>query len=79
MFVVERREVYVSQPTGEAVQDTTRRSRLGAYFGAIPHWIYFRQLRSNASLWTRVVIWLSGTGTLMRRHPQQSDSTSEWG
>jgi hypothetical protein len=30
-------EVYVSQTTGEVVQDTTRASRMGAYFGAIPH------------------------------------------
>jgi hypothetical protein len=58
-------EVYVSQPTGEVVQDTTRESRLGAYFGAIPHWLYFTLLRSNAPLWTQVVIWLSGAGTIM--------------
>jgi hypothetical protein len=58
-------EVYVSQPTGEVVQDTTRESRLGAYFGAIPHWLYFTVLRRNAPLWTQVVIWLSGAGTVM--------------
>jgi hypothetical protein len=56
-------EVYVSQVTGEVVQDTTRRSRLGSYFGAIPHWLYFTWLRANAPLWTQVVIWLSGIGT----------------
>jgi hypothetical protein len=58
-------EVYVSQSTGEVVQDTTRGSRLGAYFGAIPHWIYFTWLRSNSALWTQVVIWLSGAGTFV--------------
>jgi hypothetical protein len=58
-------EIYVSRSTGEVVQDTTRGSRMGAYFGAIPHWLYFVWLRSNASLWTQVVIWLSGAGMLM--------------
>jgi hypothetical protein len=58
-------ETYVSRSTGDVVQDTTRGSRIGAYFGAIPHWLYFVWLRSNASLWTQVVIWLSGAGTVM--------------
>jgi hypothetical protein len=57
-------EVYVSKKTGEVVQATTRASRLGAYFGAIPHWLYFTPLRKNSRLWTRVVIWLSGLATL---------------
>ena len=35
------RQVYVSEVTGEVVQDTTRGSRMGAYFSAIPHWLYF--------------------------------------
>jgi hypothetical protein len=58
-------ETYVSRSTGEVVQDTTRASRIGAYFGAIPHWLYFTWLRTNSSVWTQVVIWLSGAGTLM--------------
>ena len=53
---------YVSDVTGEVVQHTTRRSRLGAYFGAIPHWIYFTELRRRAAAWNRVVILLSGAG-----------------
>ena len=40
---------YVSDVSGEVVQHTTRRSRLGAYFGAIPHWIYFTQLRRKVA------------------------------
>jgi hypothetical protein len=55
-------EVYVSEVTGEVVQATTSASRLGAYFGAIPHWIYFTPLRENGLLWSRVVIWASGIG-----------------
>jgi len=58
-------ETYVSRSNGEVVQDTTRGSRVGAYFGAIPHWLYFVWLRSNASLWTQLIIWLSGAGTVM--------------
>ena len=57
-------EVYVSQTTGEVVQDTTRASRTGAYFGAIPHWLYFTWLLRNGSLWAQVVIWLAGAGTV---------------
>jgi hypothetical protein len=59
-----REEVYVSQSTGEVVQDTTRASRIGAYFGAIPHWLYFAWLQSNPSLWAQVVIWLAGAGAV---------------
>jgi hypothetical protein len=57
-------EVYVSEGTGEVVQYTTRSSRIGAYLGAIPHWLYFTPLRKNGLVWTRVVIWSSGIGTV---------------
>ena len=57
--------VYVSDVTGEVVQYTTRSSRLGAYFGAIPHWIYFTQLRKDAANWSKTVIWLSAAGVAM--------------
>ncbi|MGA2602502.1 MAG: PepSY domain-containing protein [Bryobacteraceae bacterium] len=60
-----REEVYVSQSTGEVVQDTTPASRIGAYFGAIPHWLYFAWLQSNPSLWAQAVIWLAGAGAVM--------------
>ena len=57
--------VYLSSVTGEVVQRTTRGSRIGAYFGAIPHWLYFTPLRKNGPLWSRVVICSSGIGTAM--------------
>ncbi len=57
--------VYVSDVTGEVVQYTTRTSRLGAYFGAIPHWIYFTKLRKDAANWSLVVISLSASGAAM--------------
>ncbi|NDJ11158.1 MAG: hypothetical protein EBY17_08185 [Acidobacteriia bacterium] len=56
--------VYISTRSGEVVQYTTRRSRLFAWLGAIPHWLYFTPLRTNTELWSRVVIWASGLATL---------------
>ncbi len=58
-------EVYVSQVTGEVEQATTRASRMGAYFGAIPHWLYFTPLRRKGPLWNGVVVWSSAAGTVM--------------
>jgi hypothetical protein len=57
-------QVYVSQESGEVVQYTTRGARIGAYFGAIPHWLYFTPLRTNNPAWRKAVIGLSGLGTL---------------
>jgi hypothetical protein len=57
-------EVYVSQESGEVVQYMTRGARIGAYFGAIPHWLYFTPLRSNNPAWRKAVIGLSGFGAL---------------
>ncbi len=55
-------QIYVSEVTGEVVQATTRASRLGAWLGAIPHWLYFTPLRENGRLWSRIVIWAAGIG-----------------
>jgi hypothetical protein len=57
-------EVYVSTVTGDVVQYTTRASRMGAYFGAIPHWLYFTPLRKHGQGWSWLVIWASGLGTV---------------
>lgn len=57
-------QVYVSAVTGDVVQYTTRGSRLAAYFGAIPHWLYFTPLRRRGQQWSRVVVWSSGLGTI---------------
>jgi hypothetical protein len=56
--------VYLSRAGGEVVQHTTRWSRLGAYFGAIPHWLYFTPLRERTPMWRVIVIALSGLGML---------------
>ncbi len=57
--------VYVSPASGEVVQVATRKQRLLAWIGAIPHWIYPTELRKHADLWRQVVLWLSGLGSLM--------------
>ncbi len=57
-------QVYVSDSTGQVVQHTTRSSRLFAYLGPIPHWLYFTPLRTNGPLWSKVVIWSSGMATV---------------
>ena len=54
-----RTELYVSGPLAEVVMQTTRDTRALAWVAAIPHWLYFRALRTNGLLWTRVVLWTS--------------------
>ena len=61
----EGEQIYVSQTTGEVVQYTTRASRLGAWVGAIPHWLYVTPLRQHGQLWSRIVIGLSAIGTFV--------------
>jgi hypothetical protein len=56
--------VYVSQTSGEVVQYTTTASRIGAYLGPIPHWLYFTPLRKHQPAWSTFVIWSSGIGTM---------------
>src|SRR5262249_33131618 len=55
---------YVSQTSGEVVQYTTSASRLRAYLGPIPHWLYFTPLRKHQTQWAQLVIWSSGLGTI---------------
>jgi hypothetical protein len=57
-------QVYVSGASGEVVQYTTTASRVGAYLGPIPHWLYFTPLRRNQLRWNRVVVWSSGAATV---------------
>lgn len=58
-------EVYVSPRWGQVILSTTRGDRILAWLGAIPHWLYWVELRRDAELWTEVVIWLSGIGTVL--------------
>ena len=58
-------ELYVSQSTGRLVKATTARERFWNWLGAVPHWLYFADLRHNAALWTRVVVWTSLFGCFL--------------
>lgn len=59
-----RTEVYVSSKTAEVVQITTRRTRLCAWAGAIPHWIYPIALRRHAATWRWLVIGIAVLGAI---------------
>jgi uncharacterized iron-regulated membrane protein len=51
-----RTELYVSSKTGRAVQMTTGRERFWNWLGAVPHWLYFAQLRRKPALWSELLI-----------------------
>jgi hypothetical protein len=58
-------QLYVSSVSGKVVQVTTRPQRIGSWFGAVPHWLYFETLRRNVRVWTRVVVWLALAGCFL--------------
>jgi hypothetical protein len=58
-------EVYVSSTTGRAVQKTTRRERFWNWIGAVPHWLYFSELRRHAALWNAVVVYSALIGCFL--------------
>ena len=58
-------ELYVARDTAEVVMSTTRRQRLLAWLGAIPHWFYLPQLRVDRPLWEAVIVWTSAVGCLI--------------
>ena len=57
--------LYISSVTGEVVVWTTRDQRFWNWLGAIPHWLYFTELRRNARLWGQIIIWTSLFGTFL--------------
>lgn len=57
-------DIYVSQKTGEIVQNTTAHERFWNWLGAVPHWIYFEALRRFQEPWRQTVLWTSGIGML---------------
>jgi hypothetical protein len=59
-----RTELYVSELTGEVVLLSTRGSRALAWIAAIPHWMYFKPLRTKPRAWRQVVLWTSGVATV---------------
>jgi uncharacterized iron-regulated membrane protein len=55
---------YVSAATGSIYVATTRRGRVLAWFGAIPHWWYIRALRAKPLVWRIALIVGSGIGII---------------
>jgi uncharacterized iron-regulated membrane protein len=60
-----RTRLYVSSITGEAFVWTTGFQRFWNWLGAIPHWLYFTELRKNGPLWVDIIIWTSLLGTFL--------------
>ncbi len=60
-----RTEIYISSATGKMVQVTTARVRFWNWLGAVPHWLYFAELRRNVALWSRIVIYTSLAGSVL--------------
>lgn len=58
-------QLYVSSVTGKPLQFTNHKQRCWAYFGAIPHWIYFTRLRQDVTLWKNTLIILAAIGCLV--------------
>jgi hypothetical protein len=58
-------QVYVSAKSGRIVQVTTAHQRFWNWLGAVPHWLYFAQLRHRPALWNQVVIWTSLAGCFL--------------
>ncbi len=61
----DKREVYISSRDGDIITEHTRAERIGAYFGAIPHWVYFTFIKQNPDLWTWTIIILTSLGSFM--------------
>lgn len=58
-------QLYISSITGRAVQITTARERFWNWLGAVPHWLYFGELRRHAWLWSQLVIYASLLGCFL--------------
>ncbi|HTB88288.1 MAG TPA: hypothetical protein VK743_10065 [Steroidobacteraceae bacterium] len=58
-------ELYISSRSGRAVQMTTARERFWNWLGAVPHWLYFTELRRQPKIWSDVVIFTSLLGCFL--------------
>jgi hypothetical protein len=57
--------LYISGQSGKTVLRTTASERFWNWFGAIPHWLYFKDLRTDRSLWIQTVVWTSIIGSFL--------------
>ncbi|MDP2817695.1 MAG: PepSY-associated TM helix domain-containing protein [Polaromonas sp.] len=58
-------ELYVSPAAAEVVRDTRRAERFWNWLGAVPHWIYFTELRKYPKTWHNLIVWLSISGVIL--------------
>lgn len=56
---------YISSVTGELLAINTASERFWSWLGAIPHWIYFKDIRVHNTLWAQLVTWLAALGFVM--------------
>lgn len=61
----ENTKLFFSGQDGKLLQQTDKHNRILAYFGAIPHWLYFWQIRQNADLWKNIFVVLGVVGCTM--------------
>ncbi len=57
-----RTHIYVSSTSGEIVLYTRGWQRFWNWFGSVPHWLYFTELRKDGAVWAQVIIWTSIVG-----------------
>jgi uncharacterized iron-regulated membrane protein len=57
--------LYVSGQSGNILLRTTASQRFWNWFGAIPHWLYFKDLRTDRWLWMQTVVWTSIIGSFL--------------
>jgi hypothetical protein len=57
-------QVYVSTDNAVVSAYTTSKSRLFAWLGTIPHWLYFEGLRDNQPLWYQLIVWSATLGCI---------------
>ncbi|MDP3736670.1 MAG: PepSY domain-containing protein [Hyphomonadaceae bacterium] len=57
--------LYISSKTGDVRQRTTSSLRFWTWMGAIPHWLYFSELRKDGKLWGNVIIYTSLAGCFL--------------
>lgn len=60
----EEHQLYIT-PGGYLLQMTNRTQRIKAWFGTIPHWLYFTVLRKHQQAWIDTVSWAALLGCVM--------------
>lgn len=61
----EQTVLYISSKNGQVTQRTTASLRFWTWLGAIPHWLYFTDLRKDSFVWQQVIIWTSLAGCFL--------------